>query len=266
MPLLTKPQSLSTFFGSNKSKQSYWLRATSDTQSQQMVGAFFKAMQQDLSNGGYIFVKKSRAADVFRQLTDLSVAYKAIHLHQITDIDDILDLEDPKHLWIVIEDDSLPYYELAARFKVIEVALRHKMAPPLSDRITLPTKDERITKRIKFLIFIEMDYPSVKGYAVIEAQSRFLQIISCRVSRDNAFDHQIHSVFGEPEHSPDELKARKMNTTRIYGSGLKYQAELKNELSNYGGDSRDLEVLNVESNLAVAFPLGGEMESVDLSY
>ena len=265
MSLLTKPQSLSTFFGSNRSKQSYWLRAASDTQSQQMVGAFFKAMQQYLSNGGYIFVKKSRAADVFRQLTDLSVAYKAVHLHQITDIDDILDLEDPKHLWIVIEDDSLPHYELASRFKVIEVALRHKMAPPLGHPVTLPTEDKRLPKPVKFLIFIEMDYPSIKGYAVIEGQSRSLQIISCRVSRDNAFDHQIHGVFGEPEYSPDELKARKVNTTRVYGSGLKYQAELKAELPNYGGDSRDLEVLSVESNLAVAFPLGEEMELIDLS-
>ena len=224
---------LSEFIAGQR-QYSFWLRPSNDLQSQQMVGAYLKAIRHDLKNGGYIFVKRSRAADLFRQLTELDAAYKAVNLKVMDDIAEIIDLDDPKALWIIVEDDSLPYATLASRFTVAEVAMRGHMAPPLGT----PISYDEITKRSELreargmilIMFIEMDYPSVRGFSVIQSQCRSLQIACCRVSRDNTYDHELNKLFDEPEHDSVELKGRRATTVRVFGSGQKHMAEMIGDL------------------------------------
>lgn len=218
------------------SKFGYWLRPANDLQSQQMVGAYLTAIRDDLKNGGYIFVKKSRAADLFRQLTELEAVFKPIHIPVMADLDEIIDFEDPKELWVIVEDDSLAYETLASRFKVAEVIIRKKIAPALG----VPIENRKLSQEyfeknkargMTLMMFIEMDYPSVKGFSVIQSQCRSLKIACCRVTRESEYDRSIHGIFSEPEHSEDELKSRSANTIRVFGSGPKYLAEIKRDLS-----------------------------------
>lgn len=228
-------------------KSGYWLRPCNDLQSQQMVAGYLKALQPHLKNGGYIFVKGSRAADLFRQLTELRAAYKAVHFEVIEDIAGIIDIIDPKELWVIVENDSLPYATQASRFHVAEVALRNKMAPPLGTPFNFDDIDKRQTRGMILMMFIEMDYPSVRGFSVVLSQSRSLNIAACRISLDNTHDHELNKLLGEPEHNADELKARRVNTLRIFGSGPKHHAELMMDFHNYALEAPD-EAKDMHSN------------------
>jgi hypothetical protein len=222
-------------FIADQSQLPHWLRPCNDLQSQQMVSAYLMAIRPHLKNGGYIFVKRSRAADLFRQLTELGATYKAVHFKNMDDLAGILDMNEPKELWVIVEDDSLPYATLASRFKVAEVALRKHMAPMLGSKISLNEEDEyekRKARGMILMMFIEMDYPSVKGFSIVQAQCRSLKIACCRVSRDNTHNHELNALFSEPEHSVDEWKSRIANTVRIYGSGPKHRAEMFGNLCN----------------------------------
>lgn len=276
---------LSDFIAKRPEQFGYWLRPANALQSQQMVGAYLKARKDHLKNGGYIFVKKSRAADLFQQLTELEVSYKAVHLKDMADISQILDIDDPKALWIIVEDDSLPYATLASRFKVAEVALRSKMAPalgtPIESQKAMEKAEAKRLARVSILVmFIEMDYPSMKGFSVIQSQCRSLRIAACRVSRDNAYDHELNKVFDEPEHSDDELKSRAANTVQIFGSGPKHLAEFTDtyhkriQFSGIGSFTKvppesgsiDLGKLSLESNLGLALEFGsGDADILDIS-
>jgi hypothetical protein len=279
------PTSLSKFIEHNPHKFGYWLRPANALQSQQMVGAYLKANKDHLKNGGYIFVKKSRAAGLLQQLTELEVPYKAVHLKDMADLSQILDIDEPKALWIIVEDDSLPYATLASRFKVAEAALRSKMAPALgtpieSEEAMRKAEEKRLARVVTLVMFIEMDYPSMKGFSVIQAQCRSLRIASCRVSMDNAYDHELNKIFDEPEHSEAELKSRAANTVQIFGSGPKHLVEFTDtyrkriELSGIGpftkvspeSDSIDFRKLALESNLGLALEFGsGYAEILDIS-
>lgn len=219
-----------------KPKCGYWLRPCNDLQSQQMVAAYLKALQPHLKNGGYIFVKRSRAADLFRQLTELGAPYKAVHFEVMEDIAGIIDINDPKALWVIVEDDSLPYATLTSRFQTAEITLRRKMAPALGTSINYDEMkremEQRQAKGMVVLMFIELDYPSVKGFSIVQAQCRSLNIAACRVSRDSAHDHELNTLFGEPDHSKDEWKSRIANTLRIFGSGPKHHAEFMMTISD----------------------------------
>jgi hypothetical protein len=258
----------------------HWLRPSNDLQSQQMVGAYLKAIQPHLKNGGYIFVIRSRAADLFRQLTELGAAYKSVHFKDIEDFSAIVDLDEPKELWVIVEDDKLPYATLASRFNVTEVALRTQMAPPLSKVITLEDLDKNSKRReargMIVMMFIELDYPSVVGFSVVQDQCRSLNIACCRVTRGNIHDHELNKLFGEPEHSPIELKGRTATTVRIFGSGPKHRTEMIMNLSSmlksqateedgkYLETSINIGRLNEESRLGMAVGLTNA-RFVDLS-
>lgn len=262
----------------SQSQFGHWLRPANDLQSQQMVAAYLKAIQHHLKYGGYIFVKRSRAADLLRQLTELGAAYKAVHFKVMDDIAEIIDIIDPKELWIVVEDDSLPYTTLASRFRVAEVALRANMAPALGRPISYDEvkkeSEKHAARGMILMMFIEMDYPSVKGFTVIQSQCRSLKIACCRVSRDNAHDHELNKIFDEPEHCLDELKSRTANTVRIFGSGPKHRAEIARNLYDlvdlYADDDASPETsinigrLNAESRLGLAVGFGAA-RFVDLS-
>lgn len=265
---------LSEFIKDHPIRFNYWLRPVNAMQSQLMVGAYLNAMKNNLKNGGYIFVKKSRAADVFRQLTELGAAYKAIHFKDMNEISTILDGNDPKELWIIVEDDRLPYETLAARFRIAEVALRNDMAPPLETPITPYSQEDQqkwLSRGLTLLMFIEMDYPSVKGFTVIQSQARSLKIACCRVSMESSHDHELNKVFGHPEHNQDELQSRRNNSIQIFGSGKKYKAEYSQrfkEILHYQAQSVNtqqgspeypealtvnLNILDQESNLGISF-------------
>jgi hypothetical protein len=201
-----------------------------------MVSAYLIAIRPHLKNGGYIFVKRSRAADLFRQLTELGATYKAVHFKNMDDFAGIIDMSEPKELWVIVEDDSLPYATLASRFKAAEVALRKHMAPMLGAKISVDEMQKENEKRrargMILIMFLEMDYPSVKGFSIVQAQCRSLKIAFCRVSKDNEHDHELNALFSEPEHSVDEWKSRIANTVRIYGSGPKHRAEMLRNICN----------------------------------
>lgn len=264
-------------------KFGFWLRPASDLQSEQMVSGYLRAVKDDLENGGYIFVKKSRAACLLRQLAELQVDCKPVHFQDMSQLSDILDLDDPKALWVVIEDDSLPYAILVERLHTAEKLLRSQMAPPLGDRIE-GSHDQimakAVTRKIKVLMFIEMDYPSIRGFSVVLSQSRNLKIAACRVTRECMFDRQVHATMGEPEHVESEITAMAKTTIRIYGSGDKYQAEIKedlkrllqyqatqcilNESAPEGSSSIDADQLTQVSSACLAFGFE-DAEVVDLN-
>lgn len=266
---------LSEFLESNARRPNYWMRPANDRHSQQMVGAYINAAKDDLKNGGYIFVKKSRAADVFRQLTEAGAQYKAVNFKDMTDIDDILCFEDPKALWVIVEDDSLPLEVLASRFKIAQVALRRQMAPLLGTPMTIKEILQTPERRgFIHLMFVEMNFPAIKGFAVIAAQCRSLRIAHCTVSRLSSHDHEVTKLFDEPQHNSDELKGMLANTIRVLGSGPKHRAEntdsfqhwfsyqARNANSQQVGESHpellqvEMERLEHESNLGVAFGFG----------
>lgn len=231
-----KQLGLSEYVSRHPSRFGYWMRPANDLQSQKMVGAYLSAIKDELKNGGYIFVKKSRAADLFRQLTELEASFKPIHIPVMADLHEILDFEDPKELWVIVEDDSLPYETLASRFKVAEVIIRKNIAPQLgvpieSSKATKEYFEKQKSRGYTLMMFIEMDYPSIKGFSVIQSQCRSLKIATCRITRESEHDRSLHAIFNEAEHSEDELKSRSANTIRIYGSGPKYQTEIRRDLS-----------------------------------
>lgn len=261
----------------------HWLKPANELQSQQMVGAYLKAIQPHLKNGGYIFVKRSRAADLFRQLTELGATYKAVHFQFIDDIAEIIDFNEPKQLWVIVEDDSLPYATLASRFKVAQTELRKGMAPVLGAKFSFDEmqreNEMRQARGMILMMFIEMNYPSVKGFSVVQAQSRSLKIAGCQVSMDNAHDHELNKIFGDPEYSSDELKWQTANTVRIYGSGPKHRAEMLMNLYDlvelnapdesedddlYKETSINIGRLNEESRLGLAVGFG-QARFVDLN-
>lgn len=273
---------LSEFIEQHDRSFGYWLRPANDLQSQQMVGAYLKAFKDDLKNGGYIFVKKSRAPDVFRQLNELDTPYKAVHLKKMEYLSDIVQFSGPKALMIFVEDDSLPYETLSSRFRVAETALRAKMAPALGTRVDEPAMREALealeARGRTLVMFIEMDYPSMKGFSVIQSQCRSLRIATCIVSKANAHDYELNAIFNQPEHSPDELRCRAANTFRIFGSGPKHRAEFTQAFHGHIEGTQlgslralsqealsiDLGRLTLESNLAFAFGFD-EAEILDLT-
>ena len=282
-----KQLGLSEYVSKHPSRFGYWMRPANDLQSQQMVGAYLTAIRDELKNGGYIFVKKSRAADLFRQLTELEACFKPIHIPVMADLHEILDFEDPKELWVIVEDDSLPYETLASRFKVAEVIIRRNITPQLgvpieSSKATKEYFEKQKARGFTLMMFIEMDYPSVKGFSVIQSQCRALKIATCRITRESEHDRRLHGIFNEPEHSEDELASRSANTIRVYGSGPKYQAEIKRDLSrlvHYYAQSVntqqgstviheaytvDPDKLLLESNTGLVFGLD-DVELIDLS-
>lgn len=218
---------------SRHKKFGFWLRPANDLQSEQMVAGYLSALRDDLKNGGYIFVKKSRAACLLRQLTALHVDCKPVHFQDMSQLSEILDLDEPKALWVVIEDDGLPYAVLAERFSTAEKLLRHQMAPPLGERIEGGHDQimaQAMARKSKVLMFIEMDYPSIRGFNVVLSESRSLKIAACRVTRECMFDRQVHAAMGESGHVDSEIAAMAKTTIRIYGSGDKYQTEIKEDL------------------------------------
>lgn len=270
------PIGMSDFIRAHGSRFGYWLRPSTPLQSQQMVGAYLKAMKDDLKSGGYIFVKKSRAADVLRQLTELEASYKVVNLKVMADIAEIINFHDPKELWVIVEDDSLPYEKLATRFKVAETALRSKMAPLLGARISEQEQREQLAhmkaRGFTLMMFIEMDYPSIKGFSIVQAQCRSLKIASCRVSMDTKHDHELNAIFDYPEHNSDELKSRTANMLRIFGSGPNHYSEITRDLYDLSYDDPNLapmqcgnsknggyihiEKLKTASNLGIAVGFG----------
>lgn len=215
---------------SRKKPSIFLLQPTTDLQSQQMVGAYIEAVKDDLKNGGYIFVKKSRAADVLRQLAEAGAAYKAVQFEQMADIAGIVNFDQPGELWVIIEDDSQPLDVLASRFKVAETELRKKMAPDLgapveSDQDMREALKRRKAMGVRLLMFIEMDYPSVKGFSVVLVQARGLGISTCRITRINAYDDEVARAFNHPERHDGELKSYNANSIRVFGSGPKNYKE-----------------------------------------
>lgn len=278
------PIGMSDFVRAHGSRFGYWLRPSNALQSQQMVGSYLKAIKDDLKNGGYIFVKKSRAPDLLRQLTELGASYKAVNVKVMADIAEIIDFHDPKELWIIVEDDSLPYEKLASRFRVAEVALRSKMAPLLSSPRNEKAQREDLAKLnergLTLMMFIEMDYPSIKGFSVVQSQCRSLKIASCRVSLDTTYDHELNAIFDQPEHSMDEWKSRTANTLRIFGSGPNHYSEIQRDLYDLSYDDPNqapvgsgscksggyfhIEELKTPSNLGVAVGFG-DAQVIDLT-
>lgn len=271
------PKGLSGDILSRYKPTSFLLRPSNDLQSQQMVGTYLKAMKDDLKNGGYIFVKRSRAAELLQQLTAVGAFFKVVHFERMEDIADIIDIEFPRELWVIVEDDSLPHETLATRFKVAETALRSKIAPNLGTPIDDQSARKALLKRremgIRLLMFIEMDYPSLKGFSIVLSQMRGLRVATCAVTRENAYDHTVNGLFGLPAHSPDELKSRAINTVQVFGSGPKnfeqcseaFHRYLKDEplvADQWGNETPeettgiDLERLRSTTNLALVVGFG----------
>ena len=232
-----KPIGLSEDILSRHKPTSFWLRPVNELQSQNMVGSYLRAMKDDLRNGGYIFVKKSRAPDVIRQLAEQGASYQAVHFERMEEISEIIDLENPKALWVVVEDDSLAYDILAARYRVAETALRSKLAPalgaPIDEAACRLELQRRKAKGVRLLMFIEMDYPLSKGFSVIVSQCRALRIATCRVTRESSQDDEIKSLFGQSANCPDELKFMAANSVQVYGSGAKNHAQCTEEFNRY---------------------------------
>lgn len=256
----------------------FLLQPETDLQSQQMVGAYFEAVKDDLKNGGYIFVKKSRAADVFRQLTEAGATYRAVQFQDISEIAGIINLDEPGALWVIVENDSLPLEVLASRFKIAETEIRKRVAPNLGVPIeSEQDRREALIKRkamgVRLLTFIEMDYPSVKGFSVVLSQLRGLRVSTCRVTRINAFDDEVARLFNEPERYDAEVKSYGVNSIRVFGSGPRnfqecseaYTAYLKHEpLKAKQRDGQtpeealgiDLESMRTASHLALVVGFG----------
>lgn len=228
---------------SRKKPSIFLLQPTTDLQSQQMVGGYIEAIKDDLKNGGYIFVKKSRAADVLRQLAEAGAAYKAVQFEQMSDIAGIVNFDQPGELWVIIEDDGQPLDVQASRFKVAETELRKKMAPDLglpveSDQDMRETLKRRKAMGVRLLMFIEMDYPSVKGFNVVLVQARGLGISTCRVTRRNAYDDEVARAFNLPERHDGELKSYNANSIRVFGSGPKNYTECSEAYEHYKASLR----------------------------
>jgi hypothetical protein len=276
---------LSEFISANPNTFGYWLRPSNDLQSQQMVGAYLQGVKDDLKNGGYIFVKKSRAAELFRQLAELGAAYTAVHFKVMEDVAEIIDLDKPKALWVIVEDDSLPYETQASRFRVAEKALREKMVKalgiPIYHKHVNAILESRQSRCVINIVFIEMDFPSMRGFTVVQTHCRSLNIKFCRVSRDNAHDHEVNKIFSEPEHDNDEWKSRIVNSMMIFGSGPRHQPELMmclHDILEYGITYEDsdearspfkqrfisVERLKEESKLGLAVGFGSA-HMVDMS-
>ena len=217
---------------------SCWFKPTTDLQSQQMVASYIEAIKGDLGNGGYIFVKKSRAADVFRQLSEVGASYKAIRFENMADIADIIDIEHPAELWVIVEDDDQPYEVLASRFAVAETELRKKIVPALglpveSDEATREALIKRKAMGVRVLMFIEMDYPSVKGFSVVISQLRALRVSTCTVTRINAYNDEVRKLFGQPARNLPEIKSMGVNSIQVFGSGPENFKECSEAFKSY---------------------------------
>lgn len=259
-------------YATEHKKFSFWLRPSNDAQSHQMVGGYLKAVKDELQNGGYIFVRRSKAASLLRQLTEMEVAHNPVSLPDMSGLSRILNLHEPKGLWVIIEDDGLPYSELAARHRTAETLIRGQMAPPLGQRIEKMTHAEIMASsaaiKRKVIMFIEIDCPSIKGFAVVQSQCKSLGISVCHVTRECVYDRKLHGILNEPEHIETELNVRAANSVLIFGPGDKYQPEMNDRLDQLGklvgGDVAnnavdadhtkiDLESLSNENYKALAF-------------
>lgn len=221
-PFSDRPVGLSEFVQAQTRPGIYWLRPSSCHESQQMVGSYLKGLKDNLKNGGYIFVKRSRAEEVFRQLSDLGVIYRSIHSEHIDEITKIINLVDTDALWVVVEDDNQPYEVSAQRFKSIEVGLRSKLAPSYKEsdeegaRLWLKKLKQ---KGPRLLMFIEMDYPVSNGFAITLAQCRGLGLITCLVSKESDFAHEVNSLFGQASRSKEEHCSLLANSIQV-GNGI----------------------------------------------
>lgn len=216
---------------SSHPRRHYWMRPANDTQSQRMAGTYLSAIREDLKHGGYIFIMKSKAADLFRQLEELDLTYKPVQFENMADISSILNLDEPQALWVIVEDDGRPLEAIASRFKVAQVAIRNHLAPPLGTPVNGDkghrqyVPDGEGCRKALHIMFIEMNVPSVRGFSVVVAQARSLGVFCCTISKLSKHDHYVMNLFGEPEHSLDERKALAANSVRIYGAGPKHKAE-----------------------------------------
>lgn len=281
-----KPKDLTAFIASTSKisrHTAYLMRPANDEQAMMMATSYLHAFREEWSKGGYIFVTSRQAPEILLHLSIKGIFHCAVTLPDTDSIEEVVAFDNPKLLWVFIEDDSLPHAVRAARFKVIQLALRKKFVKAFGQKIeskVQPIVAPNPAPPMR-LMFIGLGLPTEKGFAIVLAQMRSFGMGACFIHADNSHDRLVNQLLGIAVPSNEELQALNANTIRVFGSGLKHSLEIQKVIGEYQGwevaaantqqgsaPTKDRTQINTdrllkESNLGVAFGFG-ERVIVDL--